>query len=431
MVTNSRHPPAYSIIRSLRPYAKKIVATLYGRNRLAAALAPAANSRLVDRRYYVPSVHQDWKRGNIRPENTEREERYIQEIIRICQREQIDTIFPSWDPKVYVFSKNKERFEKMGILIPVPDYEKVVTPLDKYRTVLAAQQAGFPCPRTLVPESEAELGAIAARVGFPLIIKARFTSGGGGLRLAKNDRELLESWNSVKRRHGAPMVQEYIPGKEKLNSYLLLDKRGHLKMAFCAKTHRLFLRIFRNSSAASESSAPHPFVERAAQLARASGWWGSITVQAKLDPRDGRPKLMEMNPRVGHHLWLRTAVGINEPLMQLQIARGEEVEAIQDYRVGTMLLSPVEDLMTLGYSLIDLLSYRVRTQWLGRAPADPLSPPMSLRELAGSYAHTYLGKNPKVYDPFFRHFLEDPTVSILWWLVYLKQIFQATRHLGK
>jgi biotin carboxylase len=403
---------------------------MYGRNPLAARCSPAANSRLVDRRYHVPPVFEDWRAGHIRPTNTEREEAYIQAVLRICEREQIDAIFPSWDPKVYVFSKNKERFERMGVLVPVPDYETVVTPLDKYRTMLAAQAAGFPCPRTFLPESEAELDGIASEIGFPLVIKARFTSGGDGLHLVRDRRELRDRWRAARKRHGAPVVQEYIPGRDKRNSYLVFDKRGQLKVAFCVRTHRLFLRIYRNSSAATESSAAHPFVEHAARLAQSLGWWGSVTVQAKLDPRDGQPKLMEMNPRLGHHLWLRTAIGINEPLMALRIARGEEIDEVTTYSVGTMLLNPVEDFMTLGYSLVDLLWYRLRTKCLGRTPADPYNPPMSLRELARSYARTYLGDHPKVFDPYFRHFPEDPAPSILWWLVYLRQVVRATRHLG-
>ena len=67
LVTNTRHTQAYSIIEALRPYAKKIVATIYGRNHLIARLSHAANSRMVDRRYYVPSPLDDWQTGPSEP----------------------------------------------------------------------------------------------------------------------------------------------------------------------------------------------------------------------------------------------------------------------------------------------------------------------------------------------------------------------------
>ncbi len=147
LVTNTRNAQAYAIIRALRPHAQKIVVTMYGKNRLVARLSHAANSRLVDKRYYVPSPVEDWRAGKIQRENTEREEVYIQAVLRICEKEKIHTIFPSFDPQVYVFSKNKERFEKIGVLIPIPDYEVVITPLDKYRTIKAAERWGFPVQR--------------------------------------------------------------------------------------------------------------------------------------------------------------------------------------------------------------------------------------------------------------------------------------------
>jgi hypothetical protein len=95
-----------------------------------------------------------------------------------------------------------------------------------------------------------------------------------------------------------------------------------------------------------------------------------------------------------------------------------------------MLLSPVEDLMTLGYSILDRLAYRVRTDWLRRQPLDPLSPPMSLPALARSYVHTYLGGSPRAFDPYFRRFPRDPLPGLLWWLVYCSQVLRAGKHLG-
>ena len=136
LVTNTRYPQAYDIIRSLRPHANKIVAETYGRNFLAARSTHAANSRLVDKWCRVPSPVADWKAGNIQEFNTEREEAYVQAVLAICAREDINTIYPSSDPHVYVFSKNKERFAERGILIPVPDLPLLIVLLDKLRCVV-------------------------------------------------------------------------------------------------------------------------------------------------------------------------------------------------------------------------------------------------------------------------------------------------------
>ena len=431
LVTNTRVGQAYFIIRALRPYARKIVATTYGEERFSRWNCHASYSRLVDQRYHVPSPVEDWRAGKIQRENTESEEAYIQAVIKICEAEKIDTIFPSWDPQVYVFAKNKERFERMGVLVPTPDYETVIMPLDKYRTIQAAQEVKFPCPRTYLPESEDDLRQIAEEAGFPLMIRPRFSSGARGNKVVMNLHDLRDARETVKKNHGMLMVQEFIPGKEKQQFYLMVDRKGDCKVAFCPKTHRIYLRYPLNASTACECVPPHPYVTRATRLAQELGWWGGITVQTKIDFRDGIPKLMEMNPRLGYHLWFRTETGINEPLISLQIAQGADVQAIEQYPFGTMFLSPMEDVFGLSFWILDQVFYKCRTRILGKKPTDAFNAPMSLKEMVESFKQTYSGGHEKIFDPHFRYFLQDPVVSILWWAKYFVHIVQTTKHLGE
>jgi biotin carboxylase len=132
---------------------------------------------MVDKRHYVPSPLDDWQKGHLSPENTPREEAYIRALLDVCETEQIDTLFPSYDPHVYVCAKNKTRFEDRGVLVVAPDYESVVTPLDKYRMVLAAHEAGFPHPKTYLATEDADLVEIADDLGFPIMVRPRATSG--------------------------------------------------------------------------------------------------------------------------------------------------------------------------------------------------------------------------------------------------------------
>src|SRR5262249_7873797 len=144
----------------------------------------------VDKRYFVLSPVEDWRRGIIQKNNTDREEAYIQEILRICEQEAIDVIFPSWEPKVYIFSKNKERFNKRKILIPIPDFDALTCAMDKYRVIKTAEKVGFPCPMTFAVDEEDQLDAVERRLEYPVVVKPRFSSGGGGFSLARNRGEL-------------------------------------------------------------------------------------------------------------------------------------------------------------------------------------------------------------------------------------------------
>ena len=433
LVTNTRVAQAYAIIRALRPHAERIVATTSGQRPLGIwPTCHAAFSRLVDRRYHVPDPEADWQEGRIQPENTPREQIFVDAVLEICARERIDTIFPSNDAWIYVFSKNKELFARHDVLIPVPDYETVIKPLDKYRSVECAREVGFPAPRSYLTTSDADVREIAEQLDPPWVVKLRFTTGGRGLAVVNNLHDLKVRAAAMRKHHGTPMVQEYVPGRDRQNFYLVLDQVGSPVSTVTPKILRYAGRVFRSSCVACESVAPHRYVEEAIRLVRHMGWWGGATVQTKIDARDGLPKLMEVNPRLGTHLWYRTSLGINEPLLCLKIARGEPVEPVNDYAVGCVLLQPIEDVADLAAELVDLGIYRARVDLLKKPPLDPANPPLSLRERFTALRAEYFGDRKRLFSPYVRYGLEDPLPALIWSSkVFASRARLLTRGLGK
>ena len=144
LVTNPWNGQAYCVLRALRPYAARVIATAYREHGLLGRLAPGAVSRFVDGVYPVPFAAHDWQRGRIRDENSESEEAYVEAILDICAREDIDTVFPSWDPEVGILSKNKSRFAARGITVPVPEWPVLRQAMDKH--ALAELAAGDRMP---------------------------------------------------------------------------------------------------------------------------------------------------------------------------------------------------------------------------------------------------------------------------------------------
>lgn len=428
LVTNTQSAQAYSIIRALRPHAAKVVATMEGEHRWAARTAHAANSRFVDKRYYVPRADLDWGAGIIQRENTEREEAYVQRVIEICRLEQIDTIFPSYDPLVYVFAKNRDRFK--GILIPVPSYETLLIALDKYRTIEAGQRAGFPCPRTYVPEDEADLVRITGELDPPWVLKRRFTAGGAGMAFFTDVAPLREEIRKIRDPRAMPMIQEFVPGWERQHFYLVADRTSEVKALFCPRVLRYASRLYSDTASSVESAVSHPLVPLVKKLVQEIGWSGGLTIQTKVDIRDGQPKLLEMNPRLGLHLWYRTELGCNEPLMCLRVARGEEV-AEHDYPVGTLLLRPFEDTLRIGLDVLDALLYPIRTKILRQKPFDPHNAPRSLTELARAYARDYFSSKPKVFSPYSKYLLDDPLPCLLWWYAFAGFCVRSLGTLGR
>lgn len=431
LVTNTQTPQAYAIIRALRPHADRIVATMYGPRGSASLVSHAAHSRLVDARYPVPSPEKDWQSGVVQRENTEREEIYLRALLRICEREKIDTIFPSYDPQVYILSKNKRRLADLGIRVPVPDFETLGVSLDKQKTIALAETVGFPCPKTFLPKNDADLARIAREIGPPWVIKPRVTTGSKGMAIVNDFDALVSGVRRVSESYRDPLVQEFIPGAQKQNFYVMVDASGKPRHVFCPKIVRHSWRLYRNTSAACVFTDEHPAVPLVERLVAGLNWKGALTVQTKIDARDGIPKLMEINPRLGSHLWYRTEMGINEPLHCLMVEAGEALPEKELWPRGVLLLEPIDDAIGFCTALIDWFLYTARVSVLRKRPTDPLNPPLGARALVREYASNYLGHHAKRFSPQFTHCLSDLPASLLYSLNSARYAAGGLKRLGQ
>lgn len=429
LVTNTQAPQSYAIVRALRPHASRIVAT-YESDRPTGRLAPAANSRLVDRRRPVPSPVADWHAGRVDAGNTPREEAFLDAVKQICEEERIDVIFPSWDPYVYVFAKNRAFFEARGIAITVPDFETVLTALDKYRTVIAGRDAGVPCPATYLYDPALPLDDVIAEIGFPIVLKPRFTSGGHGMAIVADRAALNEALPAVLAAHGPPMMQEYIPGGRRDSMQFVVGRDGAPLFVFHKKRSRTLRRTARFGTV-SESAPPDDRLEVLLPLVRRLGWWGAMGIETIRDPRDGVHKLMEINPRFPRQLWNRTELGVNEPLMCVRLARGEPVDPVPGCAPGVLFVNPVEDVQLLVLQLVDALVYGFRTRVLRRAPLDGLAAPPPMLDHVRSFARTYRSDRPRLWDPHVRYFLQDPLPAALWWLQFATWMAGGVKQVGR
>ena len=430
LVTNIHTQQAYATILALRPHAEKVVVSKYVTGGLLGRLPHAAYSRFIDKRYSVPSPVADWQVGNIQPDNTKGEEAYVKALEAICEAEGIDTIYPSWDPDVYVLSKNKDRFASMGVLIPVPDIEISLAALDKYRTIEAARKIGFPCPRTYLYEDEKDARDIAAREEFPLVIKPRFTSGSRGMSIVQDLPDLLGRLSFEQDGRYKPMIQEYIPGGRRESFQFVLDGDGRPGFLFHKKRLRNF-RVNQRFGTVSKSATLPPYCPDAIRLMQSLQWWGAGGIEVLLDPRDGAWKLLEINARFSRQLWNRTEMDINEPWMCLEIARGKKYPETLDYPVDALFVNPVEDVMLYCLQMMDSLVYRLRRRFRGKETFDPLIAPPTLRELTRDFLQTYQRGQNRVLDPLTRHFFQDPLVALIWWLEFTTWMGGACKQLGR
>lgn len=414
LITNTHTAQSYAILRALRPYANRVVATMIGTNRWKARTAHTANSRYVDARYYTSNPSGDWLAGLLQETNTENEEAYVRRIEEICDRERIDTIFPSSDGEVYVFSKNKPRFAKRGVMCVVQDYKALAIPLDKFETNQAAKRAGLPVPDAIIPESPEQIRSFAERVDPPWLVKPRCTYGGIGTKIVRRREDLEPTYYLTAKRQARPMLQEFIPGRVKESIYLLTDHQACIRSFVRTEVVKNRLRLVEDSISAFRMSVDSPYLLQVQALMREIGVWGGFTFQSKVDSRDGVTKLLEINPRLGKHLWTRTLAGINEPLLLVKAAQGEAIETVTNIPAGALVFEPIETLLELPFELLDLMLYRIRIGLLGKVPTDPDNPPYTLSEIGKAFVACYMPGGRKIISIYNKHLLDDPLACALW-----------------
>jgi biotin carboxylase len=430
LVTNPWNGQAYCVLRSLRGHASRVVATVYREHGVLGRLAPAAASRFVDRVYPVPLAIQDWRRGTLDEENSVAEEGYVQAVLDICERERLDTVFPSWDPEVLLLSKNKGRLAELGITVPVPEWSVLRRAMDKYALAQAATALGFPCPRTYLPATPEDAVDLAKRLGYPVVVKPRFSVRGRGSALVTDPAKLEATVRRVQPTFGMPMLQEWIPGglDQRVSVAVTMDRKGRPITVHARRHLRTVLRSFVSLPCAQESCTEMPVVGDAIRLLQALGFVGHARVQVKVDPRDGVAKLMEINCRPGYRIWCEMAVGQPVPLLCVQIHRGIPVDAMPRHAAPDVFLNPIEDMVSLVARLLDW----ARRQVVPGQPERTLERHPSPRAILREYRETYRAPR-KHFDWYFRALADDPLAALSWYASHLlgarraHQVETATR----
>jgi len=117
---------------------------------------------------------------------------------------------------------------------------------------------------------------------------------------------------------------------------------------------------------------------------------------------------MEINPRFGHALWYRTVLGINEPRMVLQIARGERPEPPPAFRENVLMLDPLWDLLHLIGQTVDQTFGYIRSKFSSAVEEDERPGKESISQLLRANKAEYFSKRDRILSPLNRRFFSDP-----------------------
>ena len=249
-------------------------------------------------------------------------------------------VFATHDEGLRAIARHRDSLE---LLCPFPrDLER----LQKKRVQL---DAALHTPDTRYPESATEAVAAAQEIGFPVLLKPSEPVGfrqqyGKQAVICNTASEVEEAYGQIE--PWEPMVQDLIPGGDDelytLGAYLSesLEPLG----LFCG---RKLIQTPPGIGTArlAEAVWVDEVVDAGLHLLRALGCNGLSQVEFKRDPRDGKFKLMEVNPRLWQWHSLARASGVDLPLIAYRDLTGEPVEAVRmngGRRKWAILLMPGE-----------------------------------------------------------------------------------------
>lgn len=249
---------------------------------------------------------------------------FLIKIKNILRKEKISLIIPTRDEDLLYFSKNKNKFEKIGVRVLVSEYESVEICADKWKFFQFLKLNSISTIETWQrPANE---------IKFPCIVKPRIGKGGVGVQIIKNKKEL----GLCDLRH--KIIQEKIEGTEYTIDYFA-DFNGRP----ISIVPRIRLKIAQGESKVGITKNELKIIELVKEVGQALGLIGHNTVQCfKL--KNGSLKILEINPRFGGGASLGMAAGCKSPEYIFRLLRGEILKEQKNFTENLVMIRYSKDL---------------------------------------------------------------------------------------
>jgi predicted ATP-grasp superfamily ATP-dependent carboligase len=240
------------------------------------------------------------------------------------------SLFPTGDESLEVLSRNLDRLGSSFRVMARP-WEQTRQILFKDLTYRAAKEAGVDVPDVYGYATPQE--CLNENIRFPVVVKPvesrRFVGIFGVKLFVANDRtELLECARKLAVVGLRAIIMDLVPGPDDrfYNYSVYIDRRGEPLAELAMRKLRKsppFYGVCRAAETAEADCLREPTIE----LLHRIGWRGVANVEYKLDPRDGKYRLMEVNGRCFLMQGLAWRAGVNYPLLAWkELAAGETIK---------------------------------------------------------------------------------------------------------
>ena len=250
------------------------------------ALGASGNVIATDMSPYAPALY-DADKHYIVPRMTA--PGYIDVILDICKKEQIQGVLSLIDPELSLLAKHRADFAELGTTVIGSDYALCERALDKMEMFRWLEANGYRCAKSYTDKAAFYRDVDAGILDFPVFVKP--VRGSASLSISKvNDRETLDFLFS---KDDNLMIQQFLNGQE-IGADVYIDMvSGQVVSIFTKK--KLLMRAGETDKALSfKDEKLFALIE---EFALKSGFRGQIDID--IFEIDGEYYISEVNPRFG------------------------------------------------------------------------------------------------------------------------------------
>lgn len=238
----------------------------------ASTLGPAIYD--ADKYYIVPPITEDG---------------YIDRILEICKKEQVNGVLSLIDPELSLLAANGERFKAIGVTIIGSSYDLCEMALDKMQMYKWLVEHGYNCAKSWIDKDTFYKAVENGEVSYPVFVKPY--RGSASINISKvYDKETVELLFA---HEDDLMIQEFLDGQE-IGADVYIDLiSGEVVSIFTKK--KIKMRAGETDKAVSiKDEKLFKLVEK---FVHEAGYQGQIDID--IFEINGTYYISEVNPRFG------------------------------------------------------------------------------------------------------------------------------------
>ncbi|THB68834.1 MAG: pyruvate carboxylase, partial [Spirochaetaceae bacterium] len=259
------------------------------------------------------------------------------DIISLALKKGVDAIHPGYG----FLSENAEFSKKCheaGIKFIGPTAEMLDQLGDKVKSKLVAERAKVPVVPGLerTAGSDEEAREFAQHCGYPVMLKAAAGGGGRGMRIVREEKDLLREFHSARNEakkafgNDAVFIEKYIENPKHIEVQVLGDEHGNIVHLFerdCS-VQRRHQKIIEFTPALSITPEQREAIcQDGIKIAKAVDYYNAGTVEFLVD-KSGQHYFIEMNPRIQvEHTVTEMTTGIDLVQSQILVAQGYRLDS--------------------------------------------------------------------------------------------------------